>query len=369
MLDNQSLRILFLADAEAAHTRRWVNWFAKRNYEVHLVSFNSKLDFGYDPNVNIHVISSKLFNHKFLRIVKGIYIIIKLSRLVNKIKPDVTHCHSVTAYSWLPTLLGITPLVITPWGTEILVDIKVSKLNYLISRHALRSADLVTTDAKHFLPELSKLGVRNALYLPFGTDTNIFAPTQGRIVTPVKTFISTRTLNPVHDVGLLIKVIPEILKEHPLTRFIIVGGGSQYSEFKDYIEIKGCSNNVEFTGMLSESELLEKLQKSDVYISTSPLDAGLAASTAEAMSTGLPVVVNDTADNRIWVNIEGGLLFTNHSLESLTSNILLMINMETEKLFNMGKRNRELIVESNSLDKSMGMMLSEYRAYSRKLTS
>ena len=43
------------------------------------------------------------------------------------------------------------PYVATPWGTDLLLDINKSKLNYLLTKLSLVRASLITTDGKHFI--------------------------------------------------------------------------------------------------------------------------------------------------------------------------------------------------------------------------
>jgi glycosyltransferase involved in cell wall biosynthesis len=115
-----------------------------------------------------------------------------------------------------------------------------------------------------------------------------------------------------------------------------------------------------FTGMLDEKSLIEVLQSSDIYVSTSPLDAGLAASTAEAMACGLPVIHPDVADNRIWADQTGGAIYTANNQEELKSALIELIDLSKLERVLMGETNRKTIISRNNLDSNMNFMQAAY---------
>jgi glycosyltransferase involved in cell wall biosynthesis len=355
-------KLLLLADTAAPHTRRWANWFANNGWEVHIVSFNQQMFEGY-KDVKIHLLwKSKQFTSRFfVRIFKSLILIARLYKVIQKIRPDIVHSHSAGSYAWSALFLNFRPRVVTPWGTDILLDTKISKINYLLTKLSLSLATLVTIDAKHFIAHLAKMGVKdeNILYLPFGTDIDLFKPQLKLSKSEKIGVISTRTLNPVHDVATLIEAIPNILKHYPNAQFTIVGGGTQLQDFKARCSALNIQGSVEFTGMLSELELSAKLRNSDMYISTSPLDAGLAASTAEAMASSLPIVHPDTADNRIWCDENGGALFKPGNIQSLTTAVVNLIS-KSEQWAKFGQINRNKIVEQNNLERTMSEMNLKY---------
>jgi glycosyltransferase involved in cell wall biosynthesis len=364
-------KLLLLADTAAPHTRRWANWFAKNGWEVHIVSFNQQMFEGY-KDVEIHLLwkSRQFTSGFFIRIFKSIILIFRLYRITRKIRPDIVHSHSAGSYAWSALLMNFRPRVVTPWGTDILLDTKISKVNYLLTKSSLSSANLVTVDAKHFIAHITKMGVQDEkiLYLPFGTDVNLFKPQINRTKSQNINIISTRTLNPVHDVATLIEAIPNILINYPNIRFTIVGGGTQLQDFKGRCSVLNIQGFVEFTGMLSELELSAKLRNSDIYISTSPFDAGLAASTAEAMACSLPIVHPDTADNRIWCDQSGGGLFETGDSRSLSNSIIDLISKK-DQWKTYGELNRNKIIESNNLEKTMSIMNEKYLSIMKDMSA
>jgi glycosyltransferase involved in cell wall biosynthesis len=356
------MKLLILSDAAAPHTRRWANWFAANGNEVHVITFNVKLDSGYSGVVVHSIWKDELSAAFFSRFVRSFRILLRLRKIVKEIRPDVVHSHSMGSYAWVATVLNLRPRVLTPWGTDLLVDINNSVVNRFLTRWSLRSADLVTTDAEYFFDPLIKLGVKKSrlILVPFGTDITLFKPIAKKTSNTLLKIVSTRTLNPVHSVEDLISVIPDLLKYEPSIQFIIVGGGANLETFRNQISDLGLLDRVTFTGMLDEKSLIEVLQNSDVYVSTSPLDAGLAASTAEAMACGLPVIHPDVADNRIWADQSGGALYTANNQEELKSALTELISLPEIKRVLMGEKNRKTIISRNNLNSNMNFVQAAY---------
>jgi len=49
------MRICYVADDASIHTQRWVNYFAQKGHEVHLICW--KVTSGYDENIRIHLLT------------------------------------------------------------------------------------------------------------------------------------------------------------------------------------------------------------------------------------------------------------------------------------------------------------------------
>jgi len=352
------MKIFILSDGYAPHTRRWVNWFAENNHKVFLITFNSKVLPNYSEKVEeIFIINPKYIGR--LYVGKFIGVLFLLTRLLIKYlieKPDLVHSHTSGGYAWAPFVLRLKNRFITPWGTDILVDINESKINYFFTSKSLQNAKFVTTDAEFFKSKLLELGVKNEkIYTHnFGTDVNKFKSNSVKSYRSINTdelvIISTRTPNPVHDVNCFIECIPHVLKIKPNIKFIVVGGGSELDFLIEKSKKLGVFNSINFTGMVEEEEMISLLESAHVYVSTSFMDAGLAGSTAEAMSMNKPVISTDNSDNRLWVHEnKGGYLFENSDSLSLAKKILLFIN-NPKKIVEYGLYNRSLIESKYNTD-------------------
>lgn len=364
-----AMRLLVLSDALAPHTQRWATWFANRGHEVHVVSFNAEVLTDYAP-AHVHVLWESDTGGRGSRIRRMVTVQHRLRRLLRDLAPDVIHAHSVGGYAWAARWTGFQPFVLTPWGTDILVDIQESRVNRLLTTSALRKAPLVVTDGQHFVDILVGLGVARERIevLTFGTDTTKFSgradPARRRELgfDDCNVVISTRTPNPVHDVGCFVRAIPDILAKCSNTRFIVVGDGTERESLEELAHELGVTSRVRFTGMVGESEMRELLSVSDVYVSTSLMDAGLAGSTAEAMAMSLPIVQTDNSDNRYWAPPGvGGYLFENGASAHLAEAVAKLL-ADPQERSEMGARNREMVCREYDTDIQMAKMEEFYFA-------
>ncbi|MCH8246837.1 MAG: glycosyltransferase family 4 protein [Bacteroidetes bacterium] len=362
------MKLWLLSDTAAPHTLRWARWFANRGHEVHVVSLNPIALPGYDP-VYVHPIWTPRFGNSLpVRVLKTPIVFARLRALFKSNPPDVVHAHSAGGYAWLTMLSGFRPYIITPWGTDLLVDVNRSPVNRWITGQALRRAALVTTDGFHFIEILRGFGIGkdNILLHTFGTDIHYFCPGKDDGernelgVGDAPLVISTRTPNPVHDVETFVRAVPKIQAAFPSARFIVVGDGADRSRLEVLAMDLGVGSVTQFVRMVNEDRMRRLLRVSDVYVSTSMMDAGLAASTAEAMAMELPVVQTANSDNSYWTpDGDGGFLFANSDHDALSSNVCRLLGDATMRC-EMGQRNRRMIVSEYNMDMEMSRIEEEY---------
>jgi len=371
-MTNQKLTICFLGNAESIHTLKWAKYFADKKHKVYLISWTSFLK-GYNPgDIKLHFLKEKIKIRIWpLNTLLNLpFYIFGLKKLIKKLNPDIIHAHYITSYGILPALLGFHPLVITAWGSDILITPKKFLPSKWSVKYVLKKADLITCDAEHMKKAMIKLGAGKLKIkiINFGIDTKRFSPgirdeklKEELGVLDCKIVISLRNLEAVHDILTLIKSIPIVLKKIPKTKFIIIGKGSQEQELKNLVETLTIKDSIKFLGQIPNTELPRYLRISDVYVSTSLSDAGIASSTAEAMACGLPVVITDVADNRKWVKDgENGFVAPVKKPELLAQKIIYLLKNE-KKGKKFGKINRKIIEERNNYYKEMAKMEEIYK--------
>ncbi len=364
-----TLKIDILSDAAAPHTRRWAQWFALRGHDVRVLSFNSVQLPDYAPAVVHELWNPRFGNALPVRALKIPTILARMRVLFRQRRPDLIHAHSAGGYAWAALLSGFRPYVVTPWGTDLLVDIERSRINQWLTTTALARAELVTTDGQHFVDILRRMGVpaERILLHSFGTNVHHFSPgpdggeRQRLGVGPGPVVISTRTLNPVHDVETFIRALPAIHDRFPAATFLVVGGGAEQDRLEQLADSLHLREAIRFTGMVDEHRMRKLLRTADVYVSTSLMDAGLAGSTAEAMATGLPVVQTDNSDNARWTpSGAGGLLFPNRDPGALAACVCQLL-AAPDLARTMGQRNRSTVVHEYNIDLEMGRIDDIYR--------
>jgi glycosyltransferase involved in cell wall biosynthesis len=336
--------------------RRWTKYFAGKGHEVYVLTLHEEALENYEP-VKVEVIR-KLFRGSNLafRMLNLCPLLFQLRRRLKELNPDLLHCHDAGGYAWLATLAGFHPLMISAQGNDVLVYAKESRLARVLTAWALKRADQVHCDGYEMRNEIIALGVipGKIEVVFFGTDVTKFKPdSNGKrlrqergINGPV--VISTRRLDPIHNVETLIRCIPAVLAVIPGTHFFIAGYGTEEGHLKSLTKGIGVTGSVTFSGMIEEAEMIRSLQMADVYVVTSLSESGIAASTAEAMACELPVISTEIGDIRLWIKDgENGYVIPQRQPEVLAERIIhLLDNQQERKAF--GEINRKVIETRNN---------------------
>jgi len=361
------MKICFVANAESIHTERWVNHFTKNGHEVHLIShkgrdiksviFHKLITIGNSKIKREGITLLGLFTF-FIRAIQTVYIL-------RRIKPELIHGHNIVLGGFYGTLSGLHPIVVTAWGTDVLIAPHRSVLIKKIVKYVIKKADIITCDGLNTKNAMVTLEAEEEKIkiIYFGIDTRKNHPSlrdnhfRERIkINDSPAVISIRNLNPIYNVETLINAIPMVLSEIPDTKFIIAGTGPSEKELIELSRSLKIEKSTIFTGSLASDEISKYLASSDIYVSTSLSDSGLAASTGEAMACGLPVIVTDVGGNREWI-IEGesGFIIPVRDHNRLAEKIIILLkNTNTREGF--GKKSRKIIEERQDYYKEMDKM-------------
>jgi glycosyltransferase involved in cell wall biosynthesis len=277
--------------------------------------------------------------------------------LLRAITPDVVDGHFVTTYGFIAACGGFHPLVVTAWGSDVLIQPKGNLVYRFTSTYAIRRADAVVCLAPVLESQILTLGIdpgKIHVVVIGGVERGRFhasardAGLMKRLAIgpdePV--VISTRSFAPVYDVRTLLKAAPIILLGLPTVKFIVAGRGEQEGQLRELATSLGILDSVRFVGWLEHEELPKYLSSSDVYVSTS-LSDGTSNSLLEAMASELPPVVSDIPANRQWIQeAENGFLFPIGDHVALARRVIQLIaDREMRTLF--GHRSRK-VVELNA---------------------
>ncbi len=101
-------------------------------------------------------------------------------------------------------------------------------------------------------------------------------------------FLSNRNLEPLYNVGCVIRAFAKIQKAIPYARLMIVGDGSQRGTLEKLVKELGLTE-VHFLGSVPPSEMPGIYDQADIYLNTPNLD-NMPNSIIEAFASGLPVV-------------------------------------------------------------------------------
>ncbi len=326
------MRILFLADAASYHTKRWVDYFVDQGHQCFLIS----LEKGAPTKAEEFSIKSGILP-SFLKYPLSVR---KVKKIADEIKPDLVNAHFVPAYGLVGALLGRHPLVVSTWGSDILISAQKSLLHRLRAKYVLGKADLITTDARILTQAVLDLGVdeKKVIQSPMGVDRELVFEGEKRksdlsFRDENKTFVilSNRRLEPVYDLATLLKAVPLVIKQaERKVRFVIVGEGSQKKKLMRLARDLEVEQQVEFKGELSRKELIDCYKESDIYLSTSLSDS-TSVSLLEAMALGFVPIVTDIPGNREWIeDKKNGFVFPISNHHALAKQIVYAIEEFTD---------------------------------------
>ncbi len=297
------MRILYVSDALSIHTRRWAEAFRDAGAEVHVASFRAAQIGG----VTVHVLpTGGLGKAGYLLAIPV------LRRLYARLQPDVVHAQYVTSYGFLAAAARLKPLVVTAWGTDVLISPRESAVSRWLATRALAAADQVTTVAEHMNAAVEALGAPRGKItaIPFGVDTALFRPpAQARSEPPPLRVISTRNFAPVYSVHTVIEAVAQRRARGEALTLDLVGAGPLRADLEAQVRAAGLEREVRFHGHVDHPTLVALLGAAQVFVSAAVSD-GNNVSLNEAMACGCFPIATDIAANAQWIGDgRNGLLF------------------------------------------------------------
>lgn len=377
------MKIAFLAAANSIHGTRWIKFFADQGHEIVWITLAPPdKDAGELLKAHATRISFHEIRPSPLADINGTLAILHLplavwrvKRIFKKTAPDILHIHSAGTYGFTGTLAGFHPAVLTPWGSDILLSAGFKKR---LVEYVIGNADYLTCDGENTIEKLVELGAKREKIelIRFGVDVEKFKP-KPKPIDPYRpiTVISLRTLIPVYDLETLIRAAEIVLKKVSNVNFVIAGDGDQRTYLEKLAIDLHIDAFIKFIGRYSPDKLPDMFEEADIYVSTALSDSGLAASTAEAMAAGLPVVVSDSGDNRAWVDDgstslttsgstgspqAGGFVFPCSDFKMLAEKIVHLIQ-NPEARISFGVWNRRIIEEKNNYYREMAKVETIYQ--------
>lgn len=166
-------------------------------------------------------------------------------------------------------------------------------------------------------------------------------------------------LFPEKSVDTLIKAIPHIIKEHPETHVMIVGGGHLREKLEKLVHSLEVKNHVTFLGLVSEEDKILAYNASDIFILPSLAELeGMVV--LEAMAIGKPIIISDAemSASRFFVENNGFLFKTLDHTHLAEQALKIIQNEELRK-----EMSRKSFEKSKLYDihKSVEMLEEVYR--------
>jgi glycosyltransferase involved in cell wall biosynthesis len=308
------MKVFLVSEAKSIHTRRWAQSLKEAGHDIHVISLRN---FNI-PGIPVHQLPTFGLGR-----IGYLFAIPYLKYLHRKLKPDVVHAQHVTSYGFLCAIAGLKPLVVTAWGSDILISPKNSAILKFFVQYALKKCDRITTVASHMNPVILELGAdeKKIYTIPFGVDLRVFYPRISSKKEGILKIISTRNFTPVYNIETLVSAMALVKKKGIDFELKLVGDGPLRPALEAQVESLKLSQNIIFVGYVEQSSLPILLSEADIFI-TSALSDGNNISLNEAMACATFPIATKIEANTQWINNnENGLLFEPTSAEELANAI------------------------------------------------
>ena len=236
-------------------------------------------------------------------------IVRELARIIDSFKPDIVHAFLYRAIQFcrLACAKKKCKLISSP-------HFDMAKRNFLLRGldRFLSPVDFLCVaesfSTARYLTEKQKYRKDKVYFLPNGVDKTKFFPADAvRDAMRKKynfsadniVFISVARLAPVKDPMTLLKAFCKVYRGNKNVRLVWVGNGEKRQEANAFI----ASNNLQKSVLLvgQQDNINDFLNMADVFVLPS-IEESLPLSLLEAISAGLPCIVSNVGDMKMWVS-------------------------------------------------------------------
>jgi glycosyltransferase involved in cell wall biosynthesis len=354
------LRLAFIAPGNSIHTRRWLEYFAGRGHEVGLISYGRLAERIEGVRLLLELESFPRVDRRVTAYPRFVASIVQTRRALRAFEPDIVHAHFVTGPGWLGLLASPAPLVVSAWGSDVLVDTAKPYVR-LLHRATLHRAACTMCDAEGVAERLLELGAPpvRIVRAMWGVDIDVFTPgppvNRGEFDLPPDRLVvlSIRGLRDLQNPITVVRAFADVLKQRP-SAFLALKLGPADDELAPEvgreIDTLGISAAVRVIARLPHERLGDLYRAADVCLSV-PSSDGTSVALLEAMASGRPVVVSDIAANREWIRDgENGLVVPAADSRALSDALVRLVD-DPELRAKLGDAaRRDVVVRGNYLD-------------------
>ncbi|MCK5538591.1 MAG: glycosyltransferase family 4 protein [Bacteroidales bacterium] len=258
--------------------------------------------------------------------VQSLKTIKKIRTIAKDFQPCVVHIQQANTYAFL-TALALKkrkiPLVLTAWGSDVLINPHKSFLLKKMLQYILNNIQVITADSNHVLNSAQKL-VDKKLSLHninFGIEMKECSKVEKENI-----IYSNRLHKELYNIDKIIHAFSKFVQTHDKWRLVIAGSGDETEVLKALVQKLQIDKDVEFVGFLNQEENYAYYCKSKIYISI-PRSDSISISLVEAIVCGcVPYVSNLEANLELIKDKQNG--FIEDDLENIDFEKFIQIDIE-----------------------------------------
>lgn len=359
-------RILFLADINSTHTRKWAELLVQQGFALAIFSLNSP-ESDWPHKNDIQVFSDTFKQHLLTENspikLSYLFSLPRVKRAIKKFNPDIVHSHYATSYGLLGVLSGFKPLIISVWGADIFNFPHTSFLHKSIIKHILKKSSRILSTSKIMKEEIKKYSTKDITVTPFGVDMEVFKNTNQNTKTKKEIVIGTvKMLEEKYGIDILIRAFASIKQNIPeKIKLLIVGDGTKAQAYKSLTKQLGIEREVIFTGKIPTEQVAEYHNRIDIFVAVSIEDSeSFGVSVIEAMACETPVIVSQVGGlQEVVENNVSGIFVQPKNIQQTANAIISLIN-NPEKANQLGKNGRIRVKAMYDLQENLKTMIDVY---------
>lgn len=343
-------KVMLIAEAMLGGIRQHVFDIArgldKRKFDVYLVYSDNRADDKFYEEIEeigktVHLLKCNEMQRSIG--VQDIKAYGELKKYIQRIKPDVVHCHSSKAgiVGRLAAKKCKVPLILyTPNAYAFQSPDKSGFKKYVyvqaerfLSKHAC-DYTINVSKGEMELAKKNKIAEEHQFKLIYNGIDNKSLISKDKLrnrlnLNKEKKYVGvTARCAKQKDPFTFLKVAEQVIEKYENVEFIYIGDGDMEEEMREWIQKQNHQEKIHMLGFRNDaSEIVGVL---DIYLSTA-LYEGLPYSMIEAMRAGVPIIATDTVGNNELV-FEGvnGMMFPIGNVEKAVE--LIAIQLETNKI-------------------------------------
>ena len=390
----RKLKICNIGWANSIHVARLMKWLVTKGYDISIITDNPKeidgvknykippmsRSFGIDTRPRLKRYLKLSFNdYRVQKLRYFVKRILWIRNLVDKIKPDIIHSHSL----WYPGYLGIYmkgyPFVLTVLNGDVLWT--KSDINYydrgiwvtMRTKWGIKKADIITGESQALIDACIKKGAnKNKVHITraWGVDFKIFnhygdkkeiryklrLPEESKIV------LSPRNTGSKYNLDKIVKAIPGVISKIKEVYFVFIWPRDNPEKEKELTNMAsklGVRENVKIVGFVNHDKVALYHKVADVMVSVSQYDSGPIA-LKESMACGDVPVISDLPSVREWIT-DGwnGILVDPNNVDQIANSIIRLLE-DDQMMESFAERNWKLIHEKGDQEYWMKRMEELY---------
>lgn len=295
--------------------------------------------------------------------IRFIQCISTLREITKTFQPDIVHAHYIYNYGFLGAISMVKNLIISVWGTDILIHPYENTLKRLLIKFSLKRALFICSTSNYLRDAVFSLSKRTSLVIPFGIDTNLFKPIDISIPTH-QNFITIGTvkwLEEIYGIDILIRAYHLFKTMYPSlgTRLLIVGKGSQKAVLESLVNQFELTGQVTFIDNPKTQDIWKYHNMIDIFVNLSRSES-FGVSVLESSACGKPIIASRIGGLKELI-VEGvnGVLVESENIRE-AAEAIHSLTVDPVRRHKMGTAGRRRVLEKYEWESSLVQMTNLY---------